>query len=62
MFYGTLFTLPAATSTLANVGAYSSSLFSDLLPLAELILGFALPALIVGALIVFIIRAFRHRD
>lgn len=56
----TLVTLPDATTTLANVGAYSSAIFSDLLPVAELILGFALPALIVGALIFFIIRAFQR--
>jgi len=51
---GTLFTLPDASTTLANVGAYSSPLFSDFLPLIYIILG----VLVIAFLISIIIGAF----
>lgn len=63
--YGVLFTLPDATSTLASVGAYSSPLFSDFLPLINLIGGFALPVIIVllaVAAVTFLIRVLTHHN
>lgn len=49
----TLATLPSASSTLAQIGAYSSPLFDDLLPFAILAIGF-----FVGIFIIrFIIQA-----
>jgi hypothetical protein len=50
-YAGTLFTLPDATSTLAQVGAYSSPIFSDLFPLVALIVGVLLATLVVKLLI-----------
>lgn len=51
---GTLFTLPDASTTLAGVGAYSSPIFTDFLPVIYIVLG----VLVVGFILSLIIRAF----
>lgn len=43
-------TLPTSTSLFAEVGAWSSPMFTNLLPLAYLIIGFAVGGLVVSAL------------
>lgn len=55
-YAGTLFTMPDATTTLAAVGAWSSPVFNDFLPLIEMVLGI----LIVAFIIFILIRAFMH--
>jgi len=50
---GILFTLPDASTTLASVGAYSSPIMTDLLPIAILgigvFLGFFIVQFLIGA-------------
>lgn len=51
VFAGTLFTLPDASSTLNQIGAYSSPVFTDILPLVLLIVGVLLAFVVVKLLI-----------
>jgi len=53
---GVLFTLPDASSTYAAIGAYSSPLFSEFLPLIYLIAGVGIPVLLIALLV----RLFMH--
>jgi len=55
--YGVLFTMPAASTTLAGIGAYSSPVFDDFYPILLLLAGVIIPVLAVG----LIIMLFRHR-
>lgn len=54
--FGTLFTIPDATTTLSDVGAWSGPLFTDLWPLVMMIGGIALALGIAFS----IIRAIKH--
>lgn len=49
--------MPDASTTLTGIGAYSSPIFTDFLPLIYLIFGVLAVVFIVGALI----TAFHHR-
>lgn len=49
--YGILFTLPDASTTLNGIGAYSAPIFSDFLPLIELVVGIGLAVAIIAWLI-----------
>jgi len=51
MIYGTLFTLPNSTSTLANIGAWSSPLMDDFLPLIYPLVAIMVIAVIIGVII-----------
>lgn len=53
---GVLFTLPAATSTLADVAAYSSPWFNEWLLWAALIIGVTIGVMGVGKLISVVVR------
>lgn len=59
--YGFLATLPSGTSTLAQIGAYSSPVFDDLLPFAVFAAGLIVGVALVAFIIVSVGRAF-HRD
>lgn len=43
--FGTLFTIPDATTTITAVGAYSTTWFTEFLPVVYLIVGVAVAAL-----------------
>ena len=49
--FGTLFTLPDASTTLSNLGAYSTPVASDFMPLFYLLGGIALAILIVVVIV-----------
>jgi len=55
-----LIDVPSATTTLADIGTWSSSIFTDLLPYAKMVIGLVLAPLLVGLLISYLIKAFRH--
>jgi hypothetical protein len=60
---GVLFTLPDATSSLAAIGAYSSPILTDFLPLFNLIAGFGLPIVVVllaVAALAYLVRVLTH--
>lgn len=54
-----LVTLPAASTTLGGIGEYASPIFSDLLPIAVLIIGVAFGFFVVSFLINAVMSAFR---
>jgi len=55
MIAGVLFTLPAASTSLAAIGEYSSPMFDEFLPLVYLVLGILIPVL-VATIIISIVR------
>lgn len=59
--YGILFTLPAASTTLADVGAYSEPIASDLMPIVFLGLGVFLGLFIIAWMISAVASALSHR-
>jgi hypothetical protein len=61
MLFGTLFTLPSASSTLEGLSAYSSPIFSDFWPAIELVGGIAIGIGVVAILIIVLTRVM-HRD
>lgn len=56
MLFGTLFTLPDASTTLSNLGAYSVPVVSDFLPLIYVVGGISLALLVVGFVIYLFTR------
>ena len=65
MFVLSLVNLPNATTTFAGIGAYSSPMFNEMLPLAYIAIGFSVAGFLIGFLIFFftekIISIF-HKD
>jgi len=56
-FFGVLITLPSASTTLAGIGAYSSPLFDEFLPVIYLVMGILIPVMVT----VLIISIVQHR-
>ena len=54
-----LLTVPVATTTLASVGTWSSAFFTDLLPVALMVVGIAIAGIFVAFLGRSIVRAVR---
>jgi len=60
MIFGTLLTLPDASTTLAAVGDYSAPIFTDLLPFFYLAIGVFLGLFVVSWLIGLVARHVFH--
>lgn len=54
--FGVLFTLPDASTTYAAVGAYSSPLLTEFLPLIYLIAGIGIPIILISILATMFMR------